>query len=190
MNRRQTSSILSTKDLTLLPLFTVLTAVGAFIKIPLGTVPVSMQTVFVLLSALLLGRKAAISQGIYVLLGLLGLPIFTGGGGIGYIFTPTFGYLAGFILAAYVVGALRDLTKKKDLFTLFFYSLIGVLLIYGLGVTHLYFYSHLMAGGTRLSLSVAVKAGALVFLPMDLFWSFMGSVLASRLLHNPAIRLF
>ena len=90
---------LTTRELTLLPLFTVLTAVGAFIKIPLGAVPVSLQTVFVLLSALLLGKKAAISQGLYVLLGLLGLPIFTGGGGIGYVLTPTFGYLIGFIAA-------------------------------------------------------------------------------------------
>ncbi|WP_312461130.1 biotin transporter BioY, partial [Proteiniclasticum sp.] len=95
---------LTTRELTLLPLFTVLTAVGAFIKIPIGAVPVSLQTVFVLLSALLLGKKAAISQGVYVLLGLLGLPIFTGGGGIGYVLTPTFGYLMGFIAAAFIVG--------------------------------------------------------------------------------------
>ena len=61
---------LTTRELTLLPLFTVLTAVGAFIKIPLGAVPVSLQTVFVLLSALLLGKKAALSQGLYVILGL------------------------------------------------------------------------------------------------------------------------
>src|SRR5690554_4569970 len=111
----------TTRDMTILPLFTVLTAVGAFIKIPIGAVPVSLQTVFVLVSALLLGKKATIAQGLYVLLGLLGLPIFTGGGGIGYIFTPTFGYLLGFIAAAYVVGSLRDWTKKKDLLSLFLF---------------------------------------------------------------------
>ncbi len=179
----------TTRDMTILPLFTVLTAVGAFIKIPIGAVPVSLQTVFVLVSALLLGKKAAIAQGLYVLLGLLGLPIFTGGGGIGYIFTPTFGYLLGFIAAAYVVGSLRDWTKKKDLLSLFLFSVLGVLVIYTLGVTHLYLFSHLMAGGSKLPLAVAMRAGALVFLPMDLLWSFFGAGLSARLLKNPQLRL-
>lgn len=180
---------LTTRELTLLPLFTVLTAVGAFIKIPIGAVPVSLQTVFVLLSALLLGKKAAISQGLYVLLGLLGLPIFTGGGGIGYVLTPTFGYLMGFIAAAFIVGSLRDLTKKKDIFSLFLFSILGVIVIYTMGVTHLYLLSHLLTGGSRMPLGAAIKFGALVFLPMDLLWSFFGASLAARLLKNPGLRL-
>ena len=107
---------ISTKDLAILPVFSVLTAVGAFIRIPIGVVPVSLQTVFVVISALLLGKKAFYAQLIYVLLGLLGLPVFTGGGGIGYVFTPTFGYLLGFMAAAYFMGALREKTSDPLLY--------------------------------------------------------------------------
>lgn len=182
-------TLFTTRELTILPLFTVLTAVGAFIKIPIGTVPVSLQTVFVLLSALLLGKKAAISQLLYVLLGLMGLPIFTGGGGIGYVLRPTFGYLLGFIAAAYVVGSLRDFFQRKDLLTLFIFSVVGVLVIYTIGVGYLYVLSHTLAGGSQIPLATAVKVGALVFLPMDLLWAFFGAGLSARLLRNPQLRL-
>ena len=67
----------------------------------------TLQFFFVLMAAILLGGKlGAISVGCYVLLGLVGLPIFAAGGGIGYVFRPSFGYLIGFIVAAFVTGTL------------------------------------------------------------------------------------
>lgn len=87
------------KDLTLMALFAALTAVGAFITIPVPPVPFSLQIFFAILAGALLGsRRGAISVAVYVLLGLCGLPVFTKGAGLSYIFQPTFGYLAGFIL--------------------------------------------------------------------------------------------
>ena len=88
-------------------LFTALTAVGCLIKIPTPISSFSPLFFFTALSALLLGPKfGALSQGMYVALGLLGLPIFTTGGGIGSIFTTTFGFLLGLIPAAAVIGLL------------------------------------------------------------------------------------
>ncbi len=176
---------ISTKDLTLIPMFTVLTAVGAFIKIPIGFVPVSLQSVMVVLSALILGKKAVYAQLLYVFLGLIGFPIFTGGGGIGYIFYPTFGYLLGFIAASYVMGSLRDQLKEFKFSSLFIIALIGLIIIYTLGVSHLYLIKNIYLTGQSMAFSSALKFGALLFLPMDLLWCGFGAYLSLRLLNTP-----
>ncbi|MDO4281865.1 MAG: biotin transporter BioY, partial [Peptococcaceae bacterium] len=84
----------STRELVLCGIFTALIAVGAFIRIPVPLVPFTMQVFFVIMAGLMLGaRQAAVSTGVYVFLGLVGVPIFTQGGGPSYIFQPTVGYL-------------------------------------------------------------------------------------------------
>ena len=96
---------LSTKSLILCSLFAALIAVGAFIKIPIPVVPFTLQVLFTTLAGLLLGPKlGAISVGIYLLIGLIGIPVFTQGGGPSYIFQPTFGYLIGFLIGTYFTG--------------------------------------------------------------------------------------
>jgi biotin transport system substrate-specific component len=88
--------------------FALLTALGAFVRIPLpfSPVPITLQTFFVLLSgALLGGTLGPSSQLLYLLLGLAGLPIFTGAGsGLLYLCGPTSGYLFGFVLASLFIG--------------------------------------------------------------------------------------
>ena len=75
-------------------LFTALTAVGAFIKIPIPVVPFTLQFLFTILAGLLLGaRLGAVSMGAYAFLGLAGLPIFAEGGGFWYVLKPSFGYI-------------------------------------------------------------------------------------------------
>ena len=78
---------LSTKNMVLCGMFTALTAIGAFIQVPVPYMDYfTLQFFFVLLAGLVLGgNKGALSVGCYVLLGLLGLPIFAAGGGIGYV---------------------------------------------------------------------------------------------------------
>ena len=94
-----------TRMLVLAALFAVVTAVANFIKIPIGVVPITLLFFATALSGVLLGPKwGAVSQTVYVVLGLVGLPIFTGGGGLGYVFQPSFGFLLGLIPAAWVIG--------------------------------------------------------------------------------------
>lgn len=182
MERNQTlKRKISTRDMAIIPIFSVLTAVGAFIKLPIGPVPLSMQTVFVVLSGIILGRKAVYSQLIYVLLGLLGLPVFTSGGGIGYIFTPTFGYLVGFILASYIIGALREKLKTITVLKLFLISFIGLIVIYTAGAGYLYILKNLIMGDAPISLAKAIKFGALVFIPGDTLWCVFAAFLGKRL---------
>ncbi|MBQ9624964.1 MAG: biotin transporter BioY, partial [Clostridia bacterium] len=91
----------NTKKIALAAVFVVLTAVGAFIKIPIPYVSITLQILFVIIAGVCLGSKwGAFSQLAYVAAGLLGLPVFTTGGGFGSVLSPTFGYILGFILGA------------------------------------------------------------------------------------------
>ena len=86
---------LTVKEIVCGGMFTALVAVGAFIQVPVpGMDYFTLQFLFVLLAGMVLGRKMGIvSVSVYVLLGLCGLPVFAAGGGIAYIFRPSFGYL-------------------------------------------------------------------------------------------------
>ncbi len=130
---------LTTKDITLSAIFTALITIGAFIKIPFPGTPLSLQTLFIFLAGLLLGkRNGTIAVASYVIIGLLGVPIFTQGGGLLYVFQPSFGYLLGSILAAYIIGMLADRITNPSLFKYFIISCVGMLTIYLIGVPYVY----------------------------------------------------
>ena len=89
-------------------LLTALMIIGAYIRIPLGPVPIVLTNMFVVLAGLLLGPFWGIAgAGLYLLLGLIGLPVFSGGGGPAYFAGPTGGYLIGYAAAAFAAGAVR-----------------------------------------------------------------------------------
>jgi biotin transport system substrate-specific component len=95
----------SLKYMILTSLMTALMIVGAYIRVPVGPVPFVLTNMFVLLAGLLLGpRWGTASVALYLFLGLLGLPVFSGGGGPGYFAGPTGGYLVGYLPAAAAVG--------------------------------------------------------------------------------------
>lgn len=102
--------------------FMLCTALGAFVRIPLPftPVPVTLQTFFVLLSGACLGAGAGIlSQAGYVLLGLWGVPLFSGyGSGYLYLTGPTTGYLAGFVVSSFLIGRFIRLTKNNIALTM------------------------------------------------------------------------
>ena len=96
---------MNTRTLTRTALFAALTAAGAFIRIPLGYSSITLQFFFTAMAGCLLGPVwGPVSQTVYVALGLIGLPIFTQGGGLTYLLQPTCGFLIGLIPAAWVIG--------------------------------------------------------------------------------------
>jgi len=136
-------------------------AVGAFLIIPIGPVPVVLQNLFVLLAGLLLGsRWATISVGVYLLAGICGLPVFAGGGaGIGRLLGPTGGYLVGFLPAAFLVGFITERAGHRIWIQVA--AMIGAtLVIYGCGVPWL-------MKVAQLSLGKALAAGMIPFLVGD-----------------------
>ena len=145
------------------PVFAVLTALGAFIYVPLPftPVPLTLQVFFVLLSAGLLGRRAAASQGLYLLAGACGLPVFTGAlGGLARLGGPTGGYMIGFIAAAYLAGWMLE-AKGRSTLRIIFALTAGVAVIHACGVTQLSFVMHI-------SLTQGLLLGSLPFIPGDL----------------------
>ncbi|MBU4299241.1 biotin transporter BioY [Patescibacteria group bacterium] len=126
-----TKSLAKTRDIVLILSFGIITAICAKLKVEIGVVPITMQTLAVLLSGALLGAKrGALSQIAYLILGLAGLPWFARGGGMQYVFSPTFGYIVGFIFAAYLVGWLCERGFDRKIETAILAMLIGNVLIY------------------------------------------------------------
>jgi len=98
---------------SLASLFSTLTALGAYISIPISHVPITLQTFFVYLAGAILGSKLALlSQIIYILIGIIGFPVFAyGKAGFGVLIGPTGGYLIGFIIGAYIIGRMIEIKK-------------------------------------------------------------------------------
>ena len=111
------------------------TAVGAYIHLPIGPVPIVLSTLFVLLSGLLLGsRWGLVTMGLYLLLGAIGMPVFAGGkGGLAHFLGPTGGYLFGYVLASWTTGLISE-RSRGTLILEIFAVVIGSLAIYSLGV--------------------------------------------------------
>jgi biotin transport system substrate-specific component len=128
-------SITQLRSMVFASLLAALTAAGAYIQVPLGPVPIVMQNLFVLLAGLLLGwRWGMASMAVYLLVGVMGIPVFAGGkGGIATLLGPTGGYLVGFIAAATLAGWITGRHAGRlpwDIAAV----VLGSLIIYALGV--------------------------------------------------------
>ncbi|MBA7465539.1 Biotin transporter BioY [subsurface metagenome] len=94
--------------------FIALIAAGSWISIPLPPVPITLQTLFVLLSGIVMKRYGVIPVGLYVLLGAANLPVFHNGtAGLGVLLGPTGGFLLGFVPAALIVGLAYERQSAK-----------------------------------------------------------------------------
>ena len=152
---------MTARKLVYTALLAALTAAGAFIRIPLGVSSITLQFLFTAMAGVLLGAGGgALSQGVYVALGLLGLPIFTTGGGLGYVLQPTFGFLLGLIPAAAVSG------KSPSPLRIALACAAGLAVLYAVGVPYM---ALILNGymGKNMSLSALLWAGMIPFLPGD-----------------------
>jgi len=121
--------------MVLASLMAALTAVGAYIHVPIGPVPIVLSTLFVLLSGLLLGSRWGLaSMALYLFVGAIGMPVFSGGrGGFAHFLGPTGGYLFGYLLASLLTGMISE-RSHGNFFWEIIAVIIGSLAIYGLGV--------------------------------------------------------
>jgi biotin transport system substrate-specific component len=157
-------------------MFGSLTAIGSFIVIPLQPLPMTLQTLFTGLAGVLLGGyTGALSQIIYVLLGIIGLPVFAGGkAGFGTLLGPTGGYLIGFIVGAYVIGKIVEARREAGLAWIVMALVAGNLVIYTLGtiqlslVTHFSWLKSLMVGVVPFLVGDLLKLMAAAWLALKL----------------------
>lgn len=110
-------TFLTVQDMVLIAVFTALIAICSWITIPAmaGQVPFTLQTFAVFVTAGMLGTKrGTLSVIVYILLGLVGVPVFAGfAGGFSAVIGPTGGYIVGFIFTALIIGALMSLAKEQ-----------------------------------------------------------------------------
>ncbi|KAF1085785.1 Biotin transporter BioY [Sporotomaculum syntrophicum] len=134
---------LTPREMILVAMFASLAVVAALLFRFLGgmIVPFSLLPFVALLAGGLLGaRLGALSMGIYVLMGLLGMPVFEKPpfGGPAYILSPTFGFLLGFVLAAFVTGLILQGQRDAGPLRLSLSMLAGVAMIWVVGLPYLY----------------------------------------------------
>lgn len=169
------------RTMTRVALFAALTAVGAFIRIPLGYSSITLQTFFTAMAGCVLGPwYGALSQLVYVVLGLVGLPIFTQGGGIGYLVQPTCGFLIGLIPAAWVIGRIAG--RKPEPKQIVPACLLGYGVLYAIGVPYMALILNTFLG-KGMGFSAIMWAGMIPFLPGDMI-----KILCITLLMPPILR--
>ncbi|EGB15906.1 BioY protein [Pseudodesulfovibrio mercurii] len=136
----KTTPLTDIHRLTWTALMAALIGAGAWLNLPIGPVPVSLQTFFVALAGFVLGPvRGGLAVGLYLLAGVAGLPVFAGGGsGLGHLFGPTGGFLIGFVPYACIAGLARDddgISWARG----FVFGILGMAVLFVLGVAWLKF---------------------------------------------------
>jgi len=167
----------SVRDLSYISLFATLIAVSGYILIPLpfSTIPVTAQTLAVMLTGSLLPvRHASVSLLIFLMMGIIGLPVFSGGNaGLGIIIGKTGGYLIGFLAGAALISVLKG--KNPGFLRLLIVNVIGgIIVIYSFGVLWLNYI-------TGIGISKAVIFGALPFIPGDIIKIVIAALITLKL---------
>ena len=159
-------------------MFAALTAVGALIRIPIpiSPVPLTLQVFFVLLTGLVLGsRWGATSMAVYVMLGIIGFPVFSGGSsGIGVILGPTGGYLIGFVMGAFITGLTVENLGRSTI-VMITAMVAGLTVIYAIGVLQLFIIADMP------SIQEAAMIGVLPFLIGDMIKLIAAFAVAKRI---------
>lgn len=171
---------MKTKGVIYCGLFTALIAVGAFIKIPISVVPFTLQYLFTMLAGLLLGsRLGTLSVLSYMLLGLAGLPIFSEGGGLWYVFKPSFGYIIGFAVGTFVTGWIAEHMEKKTVARYLLANLAGLFFVYAIGMIYYYIICNFVID-TPIAVGPLFLYCFVLAVPGDIALSFLGAVVAKR----------
>ncbi len=127
--------ISKTRRLTRIALFAALMSISAYIRVPIGPVPLTLQTFAALSAGYCLGPSSgAAAMILYALLGLAGLPVFSSGSGPAYVLSPTFGYIIGFVFAALLTGQLAKYNRRESPIIAYLIMLAGLAAIYIPGV--------------------------------------------------------
>ena len=168
-----------TKSLAFTALFVALVAIGAFIRIPTPLVPITLQFAFCLAAAQTIGVKGGNAVAIYLLMGLIGLPVFTEGGGFTYVLKPSFGYLIGMVTGTYICGLIVKYKGDKILFRLLG-SFAALVIVDSFGATYMYLLYRYYLGETVGTWEFLVSAVA-IFLPTDVLWACLSATLGYKL---------
>lgn len=172
---------ISTKSLALCSFYLVILIISAKISIPIGLIPITLQTFSVFLCAFLLTPfQCCLTVGVYLLMGLLGLPVFANGGGFAYIIQPSFGFLLSFVVVTPALSALSRKFKLQFSWQLFCLSLLALGFIYLIGSTYMFFIFHQVMEVEK-SISQILSLAVIPFIFNDSVSLFIAMLIARRL---------
>lgn len=169
-----------TKNIILCGLFISLMAVSAYIKIPTPFLPLSLQVLVCLTCGLVMGAKwGFVAMATYLLLGLIGIPVFSLGGGLNYLLKPTFGYIIGFTICAPICGFLANKKPNSSTKRMFVSAVIGLIALHLIGFNYFFYMSNFI--GINVGYGETFVACTLYLLPTDVIWCFVSSIIAKRI---------
>lgn len=135
------NSLLDLHRIVWTALMAALIGAGAYLIVPIGPVPISMQPLFIFMAGYILGPKyGTMAMGLYLLAGTIGLPVFSGGkSGLGHLIGPTGGYLFGFLGSAYLCGLARTGENTIPWVRGILFGVLALVTAYAAGATWLKF---------------------------------------------------
>ena len=165
----------NTRQLTLIGVMSAVTCILGPLSLPIGLVPISLTNLAIYFSVYILGRRrGTISYMVYLLLGLIGLPVFSGfSGGLPKLAGPTGGYLIGFIFMAFISGLFIDKFSNKT-YMGFLGMVIGTTVTYLFGTAWLAYVAHM-------TFNKALAVGVLPFVPGDLIKIIIASLVGPQI---------
>jgi len=173
---------MSAKRLALIGLAIALMVVSAKISVPFVPVPMTLQSAVVLFFACYLGAAdSLIAVGVYVVLGLIGVPVFASGGGFDYVLKPSFGFTLGFLVSSFVCGLLykKSTTNVRKILTL----ALGTISIYVVGIVYFLSLKVFYLGGAIDFWNVLLTFW-IMFIPSDILKAAVCFVLLKRIPEN------
>lgn len=177
----------SIHSITICALFSALIAVGAFIKIPVPVIPFTLQVLFVLMAGFMLGAKLAFASVVaYIFIGLCGVPVFVMGGGPAYVMQPTFGYIIGFAVGAFIIGKMTGGAKQHSFKRMLLAGSVGMSVIYLIGLPYYYFIANYFMD-SPIGVWTLLLHCFLLCLPGDILSCIVAILLTKRL--KPALSL-
>ncbi len=168
------------KNMALCGLFSALFVLCAWLSIPIGDVAITLQTFAIFLCLSVLGGKlGTLTVLVYLLLGAVGIPVFSGfRGGFGALLGPTGGYLTGFLTCGLTYWLLTSLFPARQTLAL----LAGLLVCYVFG--SLWYYRFYLAAGGSGTITVILIQTLLLYLPPDIVKLFLARRLSKRILEK------
>lgn len=167
-----------TKDITYMAIFIAIISICSWISIPM-VIPFTLQTFAVFITVGILGtRRSFIAIFIYILIGALGVPIFSNfNSGVSAIIGPTGGYLVGFLIISLVSGKLLEILPSKNIYQILS-MVVGLVFCYAFGT--LWFVYAYTDSGTSMNIYKALSLCVIPFIIPDLIKIIIGNTIINR----------
>ena len=164
--------------LTVMGMLIAILVICSKIQIPIGLVPVTLQTLAIFIIAYICNPKESFWTILtYIIMGIIGIPVFASGGGLSYIMQPSAGYLLGFLLACPMISHMKS--RYKTLFIQVFSGFLGLLIIYAIGITYFLFIQRVLNGMSYDGIWI-INSLVLTYLPTDVASIVIACYLSAR----------